>query len=302
MSNKERKKLSHKKEIYNMINNFNTTSLEIEGNDVIMNDVIYELDDHDAGDYYETRHFFKALRTNKRIEILTIYYFDEYQAVQLSKTLMKNNTIRELNLIDCCLELNKIKYLSNALKINKAIIDLDLQWNDITNEGIKYLSDALIVNETIVKIGLESNKITDKGGEFLIELLKKNNKIYDIDLIGNPISAQIVTQIKQCLDKNRMKHDIEKIHQDVIENRIVGEFKKLCEDNDETEALKMINMHGTKCYPAKALIMANNNDAVYWILKNKMRKMAKELIIKCDVMKRLYERGDNLVNLIENDI
>jgi hypothetical protein len=38
------------------------------------------------------------------------------------------------------------------------------------------------------------------------------------------------------------------------------------------------------------------------ILKNKMIKVAKELIIKCNVMKRLYERGDDMMNLIENDI
>jgi len=45
----------------------------------------------------------------------------------------------------------------------------------------------------------------------------------------------------------------------------------------------------------------NNKDATYWILKNKMRNVAKELIIKCDVIKRLYDRGDDIINLIENN-
>jgi len=64
----------------------------------------------------------------------------------------------------------------------------------------------------------------------------------------------------------------------------------------------MITEHNKNVYPNKVTCNIKNEDAIHWILKNKMRYVAKELIINCDVMRRLYERGDDVIDLIENDI
>jgi len=41
--------------------------------------------------------------------------------------------------------------------------------------------------------------------------------------------------------------------------------------------------------PNKASDNINDNDAIHWILKNKMTKVAKELIIKCDIKDYMIE-------------
>ena len=51
--------------------------------------------------------------------------------------------------------------LSEALKLNNTISDLDLSFNKIglNPENIKYLSEALKVNKAITKLSLKKNKI-----------------------------------------------------------------------------------------------------------------------------------------------
>jgi len=99
---------------------------------------------------------------------------------------------------------------------------------------------------------------------------------------------------KQKIEPKLMEY----INESLEENKIMNEFKNVCKDNKENDAILMINKHRQKCYPVKASNNIKNEDAIYWILKNKMTKVAKEMTIKCDVMKRLYYRGNDIEDLI----
>jgi len=359
MSNKQINKLNDEEEIYNLINNSNVTTLKIYEGNIIINDVTYLI--------YEIRYLYKVLETNNTIEKLIISCLskDDREMQLLKKTLMANKTIKKIKwshywIIDevCA---NEMKYLSDALKINKEIIELNLDENQINDQCVEYLCEAIEINNTIQKINLEHNKISDKGikylykilqvnnaiqelnlgsngigdegvehlckaleinntvtkinlnynlisskgGRYLVELLKVNNKILDINIGGNVIRKEIRIEIKHCLNKNKNMHNIEKMHKFNIEKKITNEFKKACKDNNTSEALLLINKYKEKVCPLVKNIKASDNiddqDAIYWILKNKMAQVAKEMIIKCNIIKKLYERGTDIENLIENN-
>ena len=364
--------MNDKEEIYNLINNSNVTSLEINDWDIIINDVTYFI--------YEIKYLYKVLETNNTIENLIISCLskDDREMQLLKKTLIANKTIKKIkwshyshwtinkasdeemkylseaiaskkrqklgflkinksiieldldsNLIDdqgmkylCeAIEINNtiqkinledneisykgIKYLYKILQINNTIQELNLGYNKIGDKGVEYLCKALEINNTVTKINLEYNFITSKGGRCLLELLIVNNKILDINISANAIGKEIIFRIKYYLNANKKIHNTEKMHKINIKKKIIKDFRKACKNNNTNKALLLINKHNENVYPLVKNIKTSDNiddnDAIYWILKNKMIKVAKELIIKCNVMKRLYERGDDMMNLIENN-
>ena len=54
-----------------------------------------------------------------------------------------------------------VKYISDVLKINSTINEIDLNYNQIGYIGAKYISDALEINTTINVLYLSCNQISE---------------------------------------------------------------------------------------------------------------------------------------------
>ncbi len=59
--------------------------------------------------------------------------------------------------------------LSDALKVNASLTNLDLELNEIGSEGAIALSEALNVNASIKKVNVRSNSIGKEGGQALVD-------------------------------------------------------------------------------------------------------------------------------------
>ncbi|VDI65896.1 Hypothetical predicted protein [Mytilus galloprovincialis] len=96
------------------------------------------------------------------------------------------------------------KRLSKALKRNKTLQSLTLDFNKIGDEGVAALVNSLKVNTNLQTLDLESTGISDEGGRLLIDLVKCNTTILDITVMpGNKISEKTQEEIRNYLGLNK---------------------------------------------------------------------------------------------------
>jgi Ran GTPase-activating protein (RanGAP) involved in mRNA processing and transport len=83
-----------------------------------------------------------------------------------------------------------IKNLSDALKVNQTLTNLDLSFDGIySGEGIKILSDTLKVNQTLTTLDLSRNLLGKNVEDIknLSDALKVNQTLTTLDLYGNDL-------------------------------------------------------------------------------------------------------------------
>lgn len=96
------------------------------------------------------------------------------------------------------------KRLSKALKKNKTLQSLTLDFNKIGDEGIAALISGLKINTSLQTLDLESTGLTDQGGKMLVELVKCNTTILDITVLpGNKILDKTQDEIRNYLGLNK---------------------------------------------------------------------------------------------------
>lgn len=84
----------------------------------------------------------------------------------------------------------RIKYLSEALKVNNCLGRLDLNDNFIDHENIQYLAEALKVNRSLYHLDVSGNRFGYEGVRCLIEALKINRILRSLDLGGTRIGTE----------------------------------------------------------------------------------------------------------------
>jgi Ran GTPase-activating protein (RanGAP) involved in mRNA processing and transport len=87
--------------------------------------------------------------------------------------LRSNTALQQLGLRGCKLDDQGISNLANALAIrNASILELNLQWNDITSVGVRaLLGDNVEAVKTLTELCLASNPIGREGVTILADAL-----------------------------------------------------------------------------------------------------------------------------------
>ncbi|MBL8675911.1 MAG: hypothetical protein JNJ47_00550, partial [Alphaproteobacteria bacterium] len=97
-------------------------------------------------------------------------------AEQILKEKLKDDIVfQQLNL----------RTLSEGIKVNAVLKELDLSDNAIRDEGVANIGAVLKDNKTLKKLDLSSNAIGDKGGKALAEALKVNTTLQWLNLKYN---------------------------------------------------------------------------------------------------------------------
>ena len=96
------------------------------------------------------------------------------------------------------------KRLSKAMKKNKTLRTLSLDFNKIGDEAMAALVSGLKINTSLQTLDLESTCLTEIGGIQLIDLVKCNTTILDITILpGNKISEKTQEEIRNYLGLNK---------------------------------------------------------------------------------------------------
>ena len=135
-----------------------------------------------------------------------VWSFDVYDpdhlVMCLSECLKEDDTLQELNL-----SLNKItsegaKTIGEALKVNKILKKLDISHNSISDDGAAAISDGLKYNILLQELNMSYIKITSEGAKMIGEAIKVNKTLQKLDIHGNSISDDGAAAISDGLKYN----------------------------------------------------------------------------------------------------
>ena len=153
-------------------------------------------------------------------------------SIRPAQSLLQSNTsLEELVFRDAKLDLLSIRFLSNALMINKTLKVLNIGNNIISNLGAHYFSlcrnvcirdlimwncnlgpdGAILVgtmvahNPSITCLKLGNNKIGNHGIKGLVDVLKDNDSLQTLDLWGNKIDNTGAEYLSKLITKSNSK-------------------------------------------------------------------------------------------------
>ena len=90
--------------------------------------------------------------------------------------------------------------IADALKFNRHIVTLSLDYNRLSDTGAALIAGALKVNKTLKSLDLEGNKIGDLGAEKILAAMSDNTTIQDVTLMpGNNIKETLLMEIRELL-------------------------------------------------------------------------------------------------------
>ena len=125
------------------------------------------------------------------------------EAIKVNKTLLKLDA-----------SFTKIRdedYISDCLKINKSLKELNISGNMITSNGAKEIATAIRVNTTLKKLDLSCNKISDDGVGFISDGLKNNNSLQELNISRNEITSEGAQYIAEAIQVNTTQEITEAI-------------------------------------------------------------------------------------------
>lgn len=92
--------------------------------------------------------------------------------------------------------------LANALKTNRTLTTLVIQYNILGTLGGEVLAKALEVNTTITYLSLYGNHLGSKGGVALVKSLENNKTLTSLDIGANELDHNVCLSLSKVLKKN----------------------------------------------------------------------------------------------------
>jgi Ran GTPase-activating protein (RanGAP) involved in mRNA processing and transport len=139
-----------------------------------------DLSDNGLDDIESANVLRELIRRNKTITSLSLvdnpFGRNSTAARIILEGLHSNTALEQLDLGNCELNDQGMSILATALAIrNVSILELDLQWNDITSMGVRALVDDHVeVVKTLTKLSLSGNSIRCEGATILANALEDN--------------------------------------------------------------------------------------------------------------------------------
>ena len=105
----------------------------------------------------------------------------------LAEQLKQNTTLKTLLLHRCGITSQSAERLSKALIVNKHVEELDISSNEIRDDGIQHLAHALRDNQGLRKLNLSCTGFTSCSAETLANALAANNNLIELNISYNSL-------------------------------------------------------------------------------------------------------------------
>ena len=102
--------------------------------------------------------------------------------LHITENLKTNTSLTELQLYTCGLTAEGVGYIAEALKINGCLKTLNLGGNGVYDEGVKHLASALRENHDLKSLELSSCGMTDQGLKHITDSLQCNKSLEELKL------------------------------------------------------------------------------------------------------------------------
>eukprot|EP01080_Neovahlkampfia_damariscottae_P005059 gene5059-8654_t len=119
--------------------------------------------------------------------------------------LMKNYSLKKLNLELNCFQETGCRMISEVLKTNKTLESINLSYNNINDSRIeKYFAPALKENSTLTELILRGNYIDDEGFYNLCDSLENHSSLNLLDVDSNLIRKAGMEHLSNLMRKNNV--------------------------------------------------------------------------------------------------
>ena len=144
----------------------------------------------------------KCLMNNSTLKELNLSYNSRISKLEtevLADAIRVNNTLQKLN-ISCILS-GALRF-SSCLRTNSSLIELDMSKNSINCEGATAIAESLQVNTTLQKLNISHNEISSGGAMAFSDCLKTNKALKELDISHNMVKHEGAIAIAEALRKN----------------------------------------------------------------------------------------------------
>ena len=95
-----------------------------------------------------------------------------------------------------------VTLLSDCLKKNDTLLELNLYGKKVTNKGAKEIGEAIQVNTTLQKLYIHVNTISDDGAAAISDGLKSNNSLQALYMSNNKITSEGAKKVGEAIKVN----------------------------------------------------------------------------------------------------
>ncbi|XP_051874920.1 leucine-rich repeat-containing protein 34 [Pristis pectinata] len=155
-----------------------------------------------------TVHMANMLQVNQSLQELhlTKMGMKDFGVQQLCEQLVKNKTLRFLDLRCNQISCDGAKFLAELLKHNTPLKILDLASNRIGDDGLVYISEALrYLNDQLIALSVTRNSITGIGLVAFANTLKSNTTLRNVYIWGNDLDEPACSEFANLLKVGRLK-------------------------------------------------------------------------------------------------
>eukprot|EP01080_Neovahlkampfia_damariscottae_P011769 gene11769-5107_t len=180
------------------------------------------------------------LNETKTLKNLSIRYDGDIEVLEnLSNSLKINQTVEDLNLGYNYIQYKGCNIIGRIIKENRSIKKLNLVGNDI-NDGLFLIVDSLEMNETLSELSLSQNKILEDYFSEIGRLLKKNQFLKVLDLSNNTARTSGSRVIGASLYLNKTLKELN-LNDNLLRNKGAIELSFGLEENQILEILHIAN-------------------------------------------------------------
>ena len=165
-------------------------------------------------------------------------YDPDYLIMFLSEYLKEDDILQELNLCFKRITSEGAKLIAQAMKLNKTLKKLNISHNTIFDDGAAAISDSLKSNTSLQELDIRGNKITSEGAKLIAEAIKVNKTLKKFDIFYNAISDDGAAAISDSLQSNNSLQELS-----MGNNKITSEgAKKVAEAIKVNKTLKKFDI------------------------------------------------------------
>ena len=234
-----------------------------------------------------------------------IWSFQEYDpdhlVMCLSECLKEDDTLQELDFRNKEVTREGAKLISQAIKVNKTLKNLNIYGNLISDDGAAAISDALKSNNSLQELYMGKNNITDEGAKQIAEAIKVNTNLKILSITSNAISDDGAAAISDSLKSNNL---LQKLY--MYDNNITSEgAKKVAEAIKVNTTLKILTINGNTISDdgvaaiSDSLKSNNSLQELYMSNSNSTSEEAKEIAEAIKVNTTLHTL--DIIDFFNND-
>ena len=121
----------------------------------------------------------------------------------ISDCLKINKSLKELNMSKNEITSNGAKEIATAIRVNTTLEKLDLSCNALSDDGVNFISDGLKNNNSLKEVNISRNKITSEGAQYIADAIRINTTLVKLDLSCNTLSDDGAIAISDSLQSNK---------------------------------------------------------------------------------------------------